>query len=77
MAQLLVRDIDEAVVKALRNRAARNGRSAEEHREILSQALRRTKRRSFAEVLAAVPNVGTDQDFSRVEDLAEARRVSD
>ena len=78
MAQLLVRDVDEAIVKALRNRAARNGRSAEaEHREILAQALRRTRRRSFAEVLAAVPNVGTDQDFSRVEDLAEARRVSD
>jgi antitoxin FitA len=77
MAQLLVRDVDEAIVKALRNRAARHGRSAEaEHREILSQALRRTRRRSFAEVLAAVPNVGTDQDFARVEDLAEARRVS-
>lgn len=77
MAQLLVRDVDEALVKALRERAARHGRSAEaEHREILARALRRTKRRSFAEVLAAIPNVGGDEDFARVEDPVEARRVS-
>jgi len=76
MAQLLVRDIDETIVKALRERAARHGRSAEaEHREILVKALRRTKRRSFAEVLASMPNVGADQDFARVEDAVEARRV--
>lgn len=78
MAQLLVRDVDDAIVKALRERAARHGRSAEaEHREILAKALRRTKRRSFAEVLASVPNVGIDEDFARLEDQAEARRVSD
>ena len=77
MAQLLVRDVDDAIVKALRERAARHGRSAEaEHREILAKALRRTRRRSFAEVLAAVPNVGNDEDFARLEDSAEARRVS-
>lgn len=77
MAQLLVRDVDEALVKALRERAARHGRSAEaEHREILARALRRTKRRNFAEVLAAIPDVGGDEDFARVEDPVEARRVS-
>lgn len=77
MAQLLVRDVDDALVKALRERAARHGRSAEaEHREILAKALRRTRRRSFAEVLAAMPDVGTDDDFARAEDPAEARRVS-
>lgn len=77
MAQLLVRDVDEALVKALRERAARHGRSAEaEHRDILAKALRRTRRRSFAELLAAMPDVGTDDDFARVEDPVEARRVS-
>ena len=41
MAQLIVRDLDEGVVKALKARAARNGRSAEaEHRRILETALR-------------------------------------
>ena len=77
MAQLLVRDVDEAIVKALRTRAARHGRSAEaEHREILARALRRTRRLNFAEVLASVPNAGADEDFLRMEDSAEARRVS-
>jgi plasmid stability protein len=40
MAQLIVRDVDEALVQALRLRAAANGRSAEaEHRMILRAAL--------------------------------------
>ena len=41
MAQLLVRDLPEALVLALKERAAANGRSAEaEHRLILEEALR-------------------------------------
>jgi plasmid stability protein len=41
MAQLIVRDLDEEIVAALKARAARNGRSAEaEHRRILETALR-------------------------------------
>lgn len=40
MAQLLVRDVPEALVLALEERAAANGRSAEaEHRVILEDAL--------------------------------------
>ena len=40
MAQLTVRNIPDDVVRALRIRAARNGRSAEsEHRMILARAL--------------------------------------
>ena len=39
MAQLLIRDVPQGVVDALKQRAARNGRSAEaEHRLILEQA---------------------------------------
>ena len=76
MAQLIVRDIDEALVKMLRERAGRNGRSAEaEHRDILSKILGRPKRKTFAEVLAAMPDVGDDEDFSRREDPIEARHV--
>lgn len=42
MAQLLIRDVPEALVLALEERAAANGRSAEaEHRLILEEALRR------------------------------------
>jgi antitoxin FitA len=44
------------------------GRSAEaEHRVILEQVLMRPHKRSFAEVLAAMPNVGEYSDFERRE----------
>jgi plasmid stability protein len=40
MAQLTVRNVDGQIVRALKRRAAENGRSAEaEHREILRSAL--------------------------------------
>jgi plasmid stability protein len=66
MAQLIVRNVDEAVVRELKKRAARRNHSAEqEHREILEQALLRPRRRSLAEVLAAMPDAGEDADFER------------
>ena len=34
-------------------------------------------KRKLAEALAAIPNVGKDEDFARIEDAAEARRVPD
>ncbi|OQX02632.1 MAG: DNA-binding protein [Thiothrix lacustris] len=53
---------------SLKQRAARNGRSAEmEHRAILREVLLVLKKRSLAEVLAAMPNVGTDADFERIQ----------
>jgi antitoxin FitA len=78
VADLLVRGLDEALVKALKERAARHQRSAEaEHREILAAALARPRRRSFAEVLARIPNVGLDADFDRPRTTGEAARVFD
>ena len=78
MASLLVRGLDEAVVKALKERAGENGRSAEaEHRAILIEALARPRRRSLAEVLAEMPNVGLDQDFERVQSYEPAPNVFD
>jgi antitoxin FitA len=66
VAQLMVRNLPDDVVKALKQRAAKNNRSAEqEHREILQAALRGPRRRRLAEVLAAMPNVGDDGDFAR------------
>jgi antitoxin FitA len=66
MAQLMVRNLDEALVRALKKRAAQRNRSAEqEHRDILKQALLGPRRRSLAEVLAAIPNVGNEEDFVR------------
>ena len=65
---LVVRNVDEDITLALKQRAAAHGRSAEaEHREILKAALQQPARRSFAAVLASMPNVGTDADFARAQ----------
>jgi antitoxin FitA len=75
---LLVRGVDEAIVKALKERAGAHGRSAEaEHREILAEALARPRRRSLAELLASIPDVGTDADFERTVSEGRAPRVFD
>ena len=69
MANLIVRNIDDAIVKALKQRASRHGVSAEaEHRKILEQVLIQPARKSFSEVLKLIPNVGDDADFERVQD---------
>ncbi len=67
MANLLVRGVDETLVRALKERAGAMGHSAEaEHRAILAQVLTGPRQRSFAEVLAAMPDVGLDADFERI-----------
>jgi plasmid stability protein len=74
MANLIVRNVDEKLIKALKARAGRRGVSAEaEHGEILAQALLKSRKRSFPEVIAAMPK---DADFERVED-EKAPRVFD
>ncbi len=75
MAQLIVRQLEEDLVRELKTRAAQHGRSAEaEHREILRAALaEKLGKRSFKEALLAMPNVGEDADFERRP--ARPRRV--
>ncbi len=75
MPQLIVRNLDESVVKALRERAARKGRSTEaEHREILRDALIANRRRtSLKAALQSMPDAGDDADFARPR--ARQRRV--
>jgi plasmid stability protein len=70
MAQLIVRDLDGRLVRALKERAARAGRSAEaEHREILREALtQRRRRKPFSAFLRTMPESGEDADFERVRD---------
>jgi plasmid stability protein len=54
MPQLLVRDVPQEVVEALKRRAAEHGRSAEaEHRVILEETLR-AGRAAFRERAAAL-----------------------
>ena len=62
----MVRNLPDELVQALKQRAAKRNRSAEqEHREILKAALQGTRRKPLAEVLASMPNVGDDSDFAR------------
>ena len=62
---LVVRNVDEVIALALKQQAASHGRSAEaEHREILKSALQRPRRRSVADILSSMPNVGEDADFN-------------
>ena len=66
MANLIVRNLDDHIVQALKRRAAEHGRSAEaEHRAILEGALVKTRRRTLGQALAAMPDVGKDEDFER------------
>lgn len=66
MAQLIVRKLEHAVVQALKERAARKGRSTEaEHREILREALLKARRGSLKSLLRDIPPAGNDGDFAR------------
>ena len=70
MAQLIVRNLEESLVRELKIRAARNGRSAEEeHREILREALKpEHSHTSLKQLISEMPNVGDDSDFARIDD---------
>ena len=69
MASLVVRNLDQRIVDALKQRAARHGRSAEaEHRALLEALLLKPMAKSFTEALKSMPDVGEDVDFERVED---------
>lgn len=67
MAQLIVRNVDEDLVRRLKRQAADRGRSAEEeHRHILRAALRSE---GLIDRLSAMPDQGADDDFARPRDL--------
>ncbi len=78
VADLLVRGVDDEVIRALKERAGAHGHSAEaEHRAILAAALAKPRKRSFAEILAAMPDVGLDADFERSKATAAAPHALD
>ena len=74
MPQLIVRNIEDAVVRQLRTRAAIHGVSMEEeHRRLLRSVLlaERENRKSFSEMLLSIPKaaVGESGDlFARQRD---------
>ena len=72
MPQLLVRDLEPAIVKKLRSRAAAQGISVEEaHRRLLRTALLGKQpgpQDNFVAYLRSIP-AGADLEFARAIDL--------
>ena len=75
--QLVVRNLDEELVRALQLRAAQKHRSAEaEHREILREALiPRRQGTTLKDLLRGMPTVGEDAAFVRAMDLGRKTRL--
>jgi hypothetical protein len=75
MPQLIVRNIEDAVVRQLRTRAAVHGVSMEEeHRRLLRSVLlgERETRKSFSDMLLSIPKATaneTEDLFARQRDL--------
>ena len=73
MAQLIVRNLEDNLVRDLKMRAGRHGVSVEEeHRRILREVLRAgvgEKRKSFWQALSEMPDVGDDSLFERERGL--------
>jgi plasmid stability protein len=78
MPQLLVRDIEQAVVKRLRSSAAAQGVSVEEaHRRLLRSVLVGNNpgpKRDFLEYLRDIPR-GEDVAFPRTRDLPRSTKL--
>lgn len=71
---LTVRNLDEELIRKLKVRAARHGRSAEaEHREILRQALR-DEAVDFWEVAARLRAATADRPHTPAADLVREGR---
>lgn len=80
MAQLIVRNIEEDVVRALKISAAEHGRSAEEeHRELLRASLlgSRKPQADFKSLLASIPaSIVADDDALFDRPLDTGRDIS-
>ncbi|WP_305906723.1 DNA-binding protein [Methylomarinum sp. Ch1-1] len=78
MPSLVVRNLDESIVNALKERAVKHHRSTEaEHRAILAEVLMKPQRKSFAEALTSIPAVGMESDFQRANDDTNESNVFD
>jgi plasmid stability protein len=76
VGQLIVRNVDDELIRALKVRAAQNRRSAEaEHREIRREALKSGRlRKPFNDALLEMPAVGADGEFERLRDFGRKTR---
>ena len=69
MPDLILRNVEESLVVALRTLAVQHGRSAEaEHRELLATALSPARRTKIAEVLATMATGSLQRARARTGD---------
>ncbi|MFK5921924.1 MAG: DNA-binding protein [Verrucomicrobiota bacterium] len=82
MAQLLVRQLPDQVIKRLKKVAAESGISSEEaHRRILQHALfcdedLEGRFAPLKDTLFDMPDIGNDADFERQKDIPQAPDLS-
>lgn len=71
MPQIIVRNLEEEVVRRLKKRAGEHGVSMEEeHRRILREVLMpEVGKRSFKEILMSMPDSGDDDIFERDREI--------
>jgi antitoxin FitA len=73
MAQLLVRNLEDELVRHLKKRAGEHGVSVEEeHRRILREVLltdTKAKAKSFWQMLSEMPDAGGEELFEREQNL--------
>lgn len=73
MGNLVVRNVDDNVIRALKSQAGASGISAEAlHRKILEQALLLPAKRSLSEALMTIPPVGEEADFTRIQEVKDS-----
>jgi plasmid stability protein len=74
MAQILIRNIDDAVIEALRRRAAARGTSVEEEaRRILTRTVDLGRAASVRRLAEVRRDIGRVEDLSAVSDLRRDR----
>ncbi|MGD9921340.1 MAG: hypothetical protein AB7V13_07810 [Pseudorhodoplanes sp.] len=75
MASLHVRNVPDEIVRQLKLRAARHGRSTEaEHREILRQAVSGERGDAFEELAARLRKLTEGRNLTPSEDLVREGR---
>jgi antitoxin FitA len=73
----MARRVDNETIRALLVRPPAHGRSAEGELRMTPTAHERARRRAFAKALAAMPEVGVDADFERVDSVERSAPVWD
>jgi plasmid stability protein len=73
----MARRVDTESGRALLAQSPAYGRSAEAEQRTIFTARDRARQRAFARALAAMPDVGVDADFERVDSVECSANVCD